>query len=81
MNWATRHPFFDIVLFWVFSAVVGGMPEPAAGTSSGYLWAYNSLHILAGNLKTAFAAKFPNIPEGTTVQQTTQTVITKDTPQ
>lgn len=60
MNVLLHHPtIFAIGGYWLFSALVGGMPEPKPTSSSGYLWAYNSLHILAGNLTAAVAAKYP----------------------
>lgn len=59
----TAHPaVFAIAAYWIFSALVGGMPTPTAASSSGYQWLYNSLHILAGNLSAAVAAKYPQLP-------------------
>ena len=42
-----------IVGYWLFSAFVGGMPEPLAASPAVYGWLYKSLHILAGNLSNA----------------------------
>jgi len=43
-----------VLLGWyVFSAVVSGMPAPAQASGPGYRWAYATLHLLAGNLATA----------------------------
>lgn len=39
-----------MVLFYVFSAFVSGMPEPDANASRNYRWTYHSLHILAADL-------------------------------
>jgi len=62
MNFIASHPaVFGIGAYWLFSALVGGMPPPSASSSASYLWAYNSLHILAGNLNAAIAAKYPQI--------------------
>jgi hypothetical protein len=66
------HPaMFTIGAYWLFSAVVGGMPQPTASSGAGYTWLHNSLHILAGNLSSAMAARYPTIlvPPGTAVQQ------------
>ena len=51
------------------SAVIGGTPKHEPGSSSGYVWLFNSLHILAGNLSTAVSAKFPalSVAPGTSV--------------
>lgn len=80
MNIILDHPaIFSIAGYWAFSALVGGMPVPTS-PSGGYSWAYNSLHILAGNLTAAVAAKYPNLPAGTTVQQDTLQKTTVTTP-
>ncbi len=74
----TQHPaVFAIFDYWLFSAFVGGMPEPSASSSAGYRWLHNSLHILAGNLSTAVSAHYPalTLPTGTAVQQSTQTTV------
>lgn len=42
------------IAYWVFSAVVSGMPCPMPNGSLGYQWAYNTLHTLVGNISTAF---------------------------
>src|SRR5579862_2288714 len=42
------NPWFDIAIFlWVFSAVVGGMPEPEEDSNFWYIWAYRTLHLLS----------------------------------
>ena len=51
---------FILGAYWLFSAIVSGMPDPAAGSSTAYVWIYRSLHTLAGNLSNAVAAKVPS---------------------
>lgn len=71
MNFLLHHPALDtIASYWIFSAIVGGMPPPTTTSSPVYVWVHNSLHLLAGNLSSAFAAKFPNLPQGGTVVET-----------
>lgn len=48
-----------VALYWVFLAVVGGMPDPAPDASWKYVWAHKTLHLLAGNVKNAFKDKIP----------------------
>lgn len=55
MDWFPAHETFKefatlYFVFWAFSAVVHGMPEPKEDASLGYRWAFNSLHFLAANL-------------------------------
>lgn len=45
--------------YWVFSAIVGGMPEPHDHSKFAYRWLFKSLHILAGNMTTAMARYYP----------------------
>jgi hypothetical protein len=54
-----QHQFWAAVaLYWIFSAAVSSMPEPAGG-SAGYLWAYRFLHTIAGNITTALGSRIP----------------------
>ena len=67
----TEHAVMLLGGYFLFSAIVGGMPEPTPTSGMGYLWAYRSLHLLAGNITTAISTKFPNLPSGATLQTTT----------
>lgn len=63
IDFVQQHPTScALAAYWVFSALVGGMPPPTASSSSGYQWLHNSLHILAGNLTAAVASKYPQLP-------------------
>ena len=56
------HQFWSaVVLYWIFSAAISAMPEPAANGNPGYIWLYRFLHTIAGNLTTAFAGKIPGL--------------------
>src|SRR5260370_9282351 len=58
----TQHQFGSTVaLYWIYSAAVSSMPDPAANTNPGYTWLYRFLHTIAGNLTTAFSAKIPGL--------------------
>jgi hypothetical protein len=66
-----------VLSYWVFSAIVGGMPEPEKRDGRGYCWLYKSLHILAGNMTTALARYYP---QGSVIAESTQSVtITPET--
>jgi hypothetical protein len=76
VNEITAHPaIFAIGSYWIFSAFVGGMPEPVTAFGT-YAWLYNSLHILAGNITSAMQSKFPNLPAGATLATQLTTVAT-----
>jgi hypothetical protein len=52
------NPWFDVFsVYYLFSAVTSGMPEPDEKSSFGYIWMYRSCHILAANGTTYFANK------------------------
>ena len=54
-----QHQFWAAVaIYWIFSAAVSSMPEPAEG-SAGYLWMYRFLHTIAGNITTALGSRIP----------------------
>ena len=72
------HPaMFSIVGYFIFSAVVGGMPDPGPTSGSGYKWLHNSLHILAGNISQAVSAKYPaiSVPAGSAMEHKETTVV------
>lgn len=50
MNFFDSHGLALLLGYYVFSAVVSGMPEATAQSGLAYRWAYNTLHILAGDL-------------------------------
>ena len=55
-----------ILGYWIFSAVIGGMPPPSPADTRAYHWTFKSLHILAGDVGTAFTNRFPvfAVPDG-----------------
>jgi hypothetical protein len=67
-----QHQFWAaVILYWIFSAAVSSLPEPApyrAGASRPdpasngspfYLWLFRFLHSVAGNITTVFGNKIP----------------------
>lgn len=71
-----EHPVIvTAAAYYVFSAIIGGMPTPLPNSSSGYKWAYNSLHLLAGNITEAFKKRYPDLPNGSSFQEETKTTI------
>lgn len=72
------HPaVFAIATYWLFSALIGGMPEPSQTSGMVYRWAFQSLHLLAGNVSTAFTNKFPQfaLSDGATAIHKETTVV------
>ena len=61
-EFVTQHQFWAaVILYWIFSAGVSSMPDPAPDGSSGYLWLFRFLHSVAGKTSTAFGSKIPGL--------------------
>src|SRR6058998_4337932 len=64
----SEHQFWTaVVVYWMFSAAVSSMPEPAPNGSPAYLWFYRFLHSIAGNITTAFGGKIPGVKTMTVI--------------
>src|SRR5213594_2913873 len=64
----SEHQFWTaVVIYWMFSAAVSSMPEPAPNGSPAYLWFYRFLHSIAGNITTAFGSKIPGVKTMTVI--------------
>lgn len=54
----SHSPWFFVFIGWyVFSALVSGMPEPTHDSSPWYIWAYRSFHILSASGTSFFQNK------------------------
>lgn len=62
---------------WIFSAVVNGMPAPAATSSLGYRWLYGSLQFLGSNLSRISSGVPPPSTVSTSVTLSTSTTTQK----
>ena len=55
-----QHQFWAAVgAYWVFSAAVSALPKPDG--SAFYLWLYQCMHTIAGNITTVFGGKIPGL--------------------
>ena len=58
----SQHQFWTaVVMYWIFSAGVSSMPDPAPNSNPGYLWLFRFLHSVAGNITTAFGSRIPGL--------------------
>ena len=58
----TQHQFWAAVAgYWILSAAVSALPEPAGNSSPTYLWLYRFSHTIAGNITTAFGSRIPGM--------------------
>src|SRR5689334_15954930 len=62
IDFLLQHQFWVAVgIYWIFSAAVSAMPEPAPAGSPKYLWLYRFLHTTAGNISTVFGSRIPGM--------------------
>jgi hypothetical protein len=62
LDFVMQHQFgIAVAAYWIFSAAVSSLPDPAPNGNRGYLWLYRFCHTTAGNLTTAFAGKIPGL--------------------
>lgn len=83
MTFIDQHQaIFALGAYFLFSAIVGGMPDPTATSSTGYQWIFKTLHLLAGNITAAFQSKVSALQLGGTVTDTQvhETTVTPKTP-
>jgi hypothetical protein len=60
LQFVMQHEFWTaVVIYWIFSAAVSSMPDPASTGNPGYLWLFRFLHTIAGNITTAFGDRIP----------------------
>ncbi|MGH9535477.1 MAG: hypothetical protein ACRD2E_11535 [Terriglobales bacterium] len=52
-----NHYEIALIGYFVFSAIVSGMPEPDEKSGTGYLWAYRTLHVLSGDFSQWIASR------------------------
>ena len=62
ITFIAQHQFWTAVAgYWILSAAVSSLPDPAANSSPAYLWLYRFLHTIAGNITTALGIKIPGV--------------------
>jgi hypothetical protein len=61
-NFILQHQFgIAVAAYWLFSAAVSSLPEPAAAANPVYMWLYRFCHTVAGNIMTAFGSRIPGL--------------------
>jgi hypothetical protein len=50
-----------VVVYWIFSAAVSGLPVPAANDQAWYVWLYSFCHTIAGNISNVVGNKIPGL--------------------
>jgi hypothetical protein len=56
-----HNAWFWFGCYYFFSAVVSGMPSPLPNDGRKYIWAFNTLHALAGSLGRVVARQVPGV--------------------
>ena len=61
-DFIVQHRFWiAVAVYWIYSAAVSSLPEPAGNAGPVYLWLYRFSHTIAGNLTTAFGGRIPGV--------------------
>ena len=62
MEFISQHQFgIAAVVYWIYSAAVSALPDPAPRGSPAYLWLYRFSHTIAGNITTALGSRIPGL--------------------
>src|SRR5690349_2134940 len=62
MEFLCRHQFgIAAAAYWIYSAAVSALPDPAPRGSPAYLWLYRFSHTIAGNLTTVIGSRIPGL--------------------
>ena len=72
MGWINHHGIEALAIYYVLSAIIGGMPTPPPNASLAYQWAFRSGAILSASL-ARLAATTPGLKDTAAVQKLTGT--------
>lgn len=76
LMWVEKHGFEALLIYYLFSAVTGGMPTPMDGAGVIYRWVFSTFSILNGSLARLVATQF----SGSKLGQSLNTPVPGDTP-
>lgn len=68
MNWIEHHGVEAVLLYALFSAIVGGMPTPADNASVFYRWVFGTFNLLSASVARLVATQFPASKIGQSLQ-------------
>lgn len=70
MNWIEHHGVESLLLYALFSAIVGGMPTPADDAGVFYRWVFGTFNLLSASVARLVATQFPASKMGQALQGT-----------
>lgn len=68
LTWVESHGFESLIMFYVFSAITGGMPTPSDTAGIAYRWVFSTFSILNANLARLVATQFSGSKLGQSLQ-------------
>jgi len=68
MNWVEHHGIETLLMYALFSAIVGGMPTPADSSSVIYRWLFGTFNLLSASVARIVATQFPASKVGQALQ-------------
>lgn len=68
LNFLSHHRTIDLLFaYWLISAAVSSMPEPAQNGNPFYFWFYRFIHTFVGNITTAFGDRIKALTGNTNI--------------
>lgn len=64
VTWVESHGIEVVVIYYIFSAITGGMPTPAQDAGIMYRWVFSSVNILNANFARLIATQFSQTKVG-----------------
>ena len=58
VTWVETHGIEVVVIYYIFSAITGGMPTPVQTSGIAYRWIFSSINILNANFDRLIATQF-----------------------
>ena len=59
IGWIETHGVEALLIYYVFAAVIGGMPTPASDAGVAYQWVFRSFSLLGANVARLVATQMP----------------------
>lgn len=68
MNWIEHHGIETLLIYALYSAIVGGMPTPGDASGVMYRWTFGTLNLLSASFARIVATQFPASKVGQALQ-------------
>lgn len=70
LTWVEAHGFESLLIYFLFSAITGGMPTPSDNSGIAYRWIFSTFSLLSGSIARLVATQFSASKLGQSLQGT-----------